>query len=202
MSYCKFKQNDCIRHQLAAAGRHIDIVSSRAFRRWSFFLQWTIMDKYSATYSGIYPYSGLDTAKKPYSDNPWWEPCAVSRARLLRGPFACAKPAGCAAAPASVRRSHGVLSPRTPSPLVFTTPPLPCMTRGKGANDTRRRRTQRNRNGTRCPPPPPSPCENAYDSAEMPPPPPPPPLPPMPRATPGGHRPPLGFCRPAEGGRP
>jgi len=38
---------------------------------WSFFLQWTIMDEYSAPYSGLYPYSGPDTAKKPYSDNPW-----------------------------------------------------------------------------------------------------------------------------------
>jgi len=30
------------------------------------------MDEHSATYSRLYPYSGLDTAKKPYSDNPWW----------------------------------------------------------------------------------------------------------------------------------
>jgi len=29
------------------------------------------MDEYSATYSGLYPYSGPDTAKKPYFDNPW-----------------------------------------------------------------------------------------------------------------------------------
>jgi len=29
------------------------------------------MDEYSATYSGFYPYSGPDAAKKPYSDNPW-----------------------------------------------------------------------------------------------------------------------------------
>jgi len=36
---------------------------------WSFFLQWTIMDEYLGPYSGLYPCSGPDTAKKPYSDN-------------------------------------------------------------------------------------------------------------------------------------
>jgi len=30
------------------------------------------MNEYSATYSGLYPYSGPDTAKKQYSDNPCW----------------------------------------------------------------------------------------------------------------------------------
>jgi len=30
------------------------------------------MDEYCATYSELYPYSGPDTAKKPYSDNPCW----------------------------------------------------------------------------------------------------------------------------------
>jgi len=104
-----------------------------------------------------------------------WGPSGVTRARLRRVPFVCAQPAGGAAAPTSVPHSHGVCSPRTPSTLVFTTPPLPSMTRGNGANDSRRRRTQRNRNGTRCPPSPPSPCENAYEHADMPPPPPPPP---------------------------
>jgi len=39
---------------------------------WSFFLQWTVVGEYSAPYSGLYPYSGPDMAKKPYSDNPWW----------------------------------------------------------------------------------------------------------------------------------
>ena len=76
------------------------------------------------------------------------------------------------------------------------------MTRGKGVNDSRRRRTQSTHNGTRCPPPPLIPCENAYEHADMPPAPPPPPPPLMMRAAPGGHRPPPGFCRPAEGGRP
>jgi len=41
---------------------------------WSFFLHWIIVDKYSAPYSGLYPYSGPDMAKKPYSDNPWCIP--------------------------------------------------------------------------------------------------------------------------------
>jgi len=30
------------------------------------------MDEYFAPYSGLYPYSGPDTAKKQYSDNTWW----------------------------------------------------------------------------------------------------------------------------------
>jgi len=45
----------------------------------------------SATYSGLYPYSGPDTARIPYSDNPW-VPCVVylqfsfwlSESRFLR----------------------------------------------------------------------------------------------------------------------
>jgi len=131
-----------------------------------------------------------------------WGPCGVSRARLLRVPFVCPQPAGGAAAPASVPHAHGVFSPRTPSPLLLTTPSLPRMTRGKGANDSRRLCTQRNLNCTRCPPLPPSPCENACEHADMPPPPPPLPPPPVPRAAPGGHRPPPGFCRAAEGGQP
>ena len=128
--------------------------------------------------------------------------CGVSRARLLRVPLVCAQPAGGAAALASVPHSHGVFSARTPTPLDFTTHPIPSMTRGKGVNDSRRRRTQSTHNGTRCPPPPLIPCENAYEHADMPPAPPPPPPPLMMRAAPGGHRPPPGFCRPAEGGRP
>jgi len=32
------------------------------------------MDEYSATYSGLYPYSGRDTAQNPYSENPWCVP--------------------------------------------------------------------------------------------------------------------------------
>ena len=76
------------------------------------------------------------------------------------------------------------------------------MTRGKGANDSLRRRTQRKRNGTWCPPPPPSPCEDACEHPHMPPPPPPPPPPPMRHGAPGGHRPPPGFGGAPEGGRP
>jgi len=76
------------------------------------------------------------------------------------------------------------------------------MTRAKGANDSRPRRTQRKRDGTWCPPPPPRPGEDLFEPPNMPLPPPPPPPPPMPHAAPGAHRPPPGFGRAAEGGRP
>ena len=45
------------------------------------------MDEYSATYSGIYPYSGPYTAKKPYSDNPWFTSALLTLADASHNVF-------------------------------------------------------------------------------------------------------------------
>jgi len=84
----------------------------------------------------------------------------------------------------------------------FATTALLRMTRGKGASVSLRRRTQRKRHGTWFPPSPPSPCEDVFEHPHIPPSPPPTPSSPMPPAAPGGHRPPPGFGRGAEGWLP
>jgi len=66
---------------------------------WSFFLQWTIVDEYSAPYSGLYPYSGPDMAKKPYSDNPWTIPASAQGAMAACPPSAVARAATTGASP-------------------------------------------------------------------------------------------------------
>jgi len=116
-----------------------------------------------------------------------WRPSAGASARVTPCPHPGPPfPWGATALAPSVSRTIRV-------PRLLRPPRPPTMTRGKSANDSRRRRAQRNSNTPLLPPSPPCTCEGPSDHLNVHAPTPPAHPPPMPHARQGGPPPPPCF---------